>query len=499
MTQPSGVFVSENTPGTGQFQLPGQGQLFFFDVTERGPDLATDLSLDDFTRIYGSEGLRSSQLLQLYGMQRSPLTETTNLPPVTISRVRSATAVKATLTLQDRNGSPVPTLRLDAQGVGISGNALRVDITDGQAPNTFTILIRIGAGGVGREERYANLTMNIQDLDRYAVSFINARSRLVRATALKASVYAATDNPVVVANAAFTAGTDGAVLVASDYTDALARFANIDREGILYTPSPSAALATAMLALGGGKYALIDTPVGNAFTANATFRSGFDSSFGELVNGYGFTTVNPNVALPLAITKAAMQLMLDAERGPHYIASNRPVVGVTGFEDAYRDDALSRADQYDVAGITLYRPNLPGGGIGPFGARTASWGYFSQVARRRVFSYVGRQIRRIASPLIQREPVNTDLVNAVNNGIIGFMARVVQGRGMVVGPNGSAPTQDTAWNWSTAGTTQQDFDDGNLRGRLGMRVASTLMRLDVELTEFKNVQPTETVAGQAVV
>lgn len=499
MTQPSGVFVTENTPGVGGFQLPGSGQLFFFDAMERGPDLATDLSLDDFTRLYGSEALRSGQLMQLYGMQRSPTTETTNVPLVSISRVRSSTAVKASLTLLDRLGTPANTLKLDALGTGVSGNSLRVDVVDGQASGTVSITVRIGSGGFGREERFPNVTMDITNLDRYAPTYINARSKLVKATALKSSSFVSTDNPAVISSAAFTGGTDGAALSATDYTDALARFANLDREGILYAPHPSSALATAMLAQGGGKYALVDTPAGNVYSANQTFRGTFDSSFGEIVNGDGYTVVNPNVVLPLAITKAAMQLMLDAEKGPHYIASNRSVIGVLGFDDAYRDDALSKADSYDTGGITLFRPALPGSGIGPFGARTASWGYFSSIARRRVFWYVGRQIKRLASPLIHREPTTVDLVNTVNNGINGFMERVVQGRGMVVGPNGGAPTKDTAWQWSTAGTTQADFDDGNIRGRLGMRVANTLLRLDVELTEFRNLQPTETVAGQAVI
>jgi hypothetical protein len=342
---PSGIVINEIS-GAGAFQAPGSGRLFFFDAALRGPDLAQNLSLDAVKKYFGETGLsdRMIKLMKLYFEQRSARLNV-GAGPVTIARVRSSTAVTAQVDLVDRLGSPTACLRFKAQGVGVSGNGaaggLSVTISDSRATGQFDVAVKLNGVTV---ETYTGLTMDIS-ASTYAVTKINQNSYYVVTTDLSPTVYGlASDNPAN-GTSNLAGGTDGAALVTADYTDALARLTAIDAGGFLYSPLQSAALGTAMLAAGGYKYAMLDCPAGQLYTANSTLRFTMNSSNGELCRGEAFTIWEPNVALPLTIAKIAKQMIFDAVgadisiqgigAGPHNVASNCGIVGVTACSDAY--------------------------------------------------------------------------------------------------------------------------------------------------------------------
>ena len=490
MTQPSGITIREKNPGTGGFQAPGQGRLFFFDSSERGPDLAEDLEYGGFEQRFGANS-RAAKLAKLYSQQRGANGRVPGR--ITFARVRSATAVKATRTLLDRQGTPLNTLRLDASGAGLWGNTLSYVITDGRALNTVTIEVRLNGATV---ELYPDVTMDASD-SRYAVTLINRQSAYLRATDVRpVQVFVAAQNPATGTNSLAT-GTDGAALTNQDFLDAMARFSSIRGAGILYSPNPASAVATAMLAHGNYKFAVIDTPLGQGYTLNKTLRDSFNSSQGMLVRGEAYTVVDPNALLPLGIAWAAGQLLTDAEIGPHMPFSNVPVAGLEDLALDYLADVEANAANYELNGITTFR-RLADGGVGPFGllSLTAS-GPFRFYNVRRTFWYVYEQLQRIIQPVLHRRSLNFETFRDIDNSIVDFFEGIVEPRGMTVGPGGAPGTRGQGWDWKADGETtpQGILDAGGLYARLGLKVPRALAYVEIEVSEFEAPALVETAPG----
>lgn len=492
----SGFYYSEREPGGGSL-ASGSGRLFFFDTAERGPDLAQDLDLDGFRKRYG-ENSRAAKLARLYFAQRSPFLTGRGAGPITFARVRSSTAVKAFINVVDRTPvTPVNTVKFEANGYGTYGNSISVVVTDGRVTDTVDLSIRNSGVQV---ELITSLNMNRDDAARYLVNKVNNVSNWIRAVDLTPSdTYQATDNP---ANGTYTlaSGSDGGAIGNTDYTDALARFAqdSVAKGGILYTPIPSVTVATAMLAHGLYRYSMIDCPSGQTFSANKTYKANFNSSAGELVRGEGYTNFAPFDLLPLTIVKAAQQLILDFEKGQHYIASNYPMLGIDpneGLEAAYTDDLGSKATEYELEGITTFR-RLPGGGFGAFGLSTLSPStVFGWTGVRRSFYHFEQGLQAIVQPQLHQKLNNASTWADIDGQVASFMNGEVTRKGMVSSPIGTPVARDNGWAWKADATTtsQAVLDDGGLIGLFGAYVPRALRYVEVELSEFTAPTVSETV------
>lgn len=147
---------------------------------------------------------------------------------VNIARVVGGSATKGTLTLNDRDGTPDPTLKIDAVSAGAWSANVQIQVADGAISNTFTISVWVDQQ---LAETYPNLASPAA-----AVTALSA-SNYVVATDLASASSAPSNNPAVLTKTPLSAGSDdrgsvnGAALVA-----ALARFGLEYGDGVVAIP-----------------------------------------------------------------------------------------------------------------------------------------------------------------------------------------------------------------------------------------------------------------------
>lgn len=208
-----GVVVSTATRSGPVASLRSpSGQFFVVGMTERGltdkPNLVRGMA--DVERALGtrvSYGAVYDQLKTFFdegGRQAQ------------VSRVVGAGATKGTLTLQDRAGTPLSTLRADAASAGSWSTQVKVEVKDGSVANTFRVVVTLN-------DVVVEDVTNIPDPATAVARF--AGSQYIRFTDLGSATAAPANNPRVLTATPLSAGTDDrASVVAQTYVDALADF-----------------------------------------------------------------------------------------------------------------------------------------------------------------------------------------------------------------------------------------------------------------------------------
>jgi hypothetical protein len=131
-----------------------------------------------------------------------------------VARVVGAAATRGTLSLMDRAGVPVATLRVDAKSQGAWSSRVSVLIRDGLLNNTFDLVVLYD--GVEQES-----FLNLPSPGAAAVA-VNGNSAYVALTALADATVAPGNNPVAVGPVALSAGADDrGSLAPADYVAAL--------------------------------------------------------------------------------------------------------------------------------------------------------------------------------------------------------------------------------------------------------------------------------------
>jgi len=218
-----------------------------------------------------------------------------------VCRVAGSGAAAATKTLNDRAGTPLPTLRVDATNPGAWGNTMYIDITDA-GTDRFNLVVRLGGTSDAYiVERWTDLSMNDTDA-RYVENVINSQqagSNYIKVTDLDSNLATPTptaapaDRPALQTATALATGTDGAAITDTDVVGsgtpggALLLFDQIDQPLSLNIPGVSAAasvnLATAYASGRGDMFVVIDPPVGQSASQMATYAATLTAtSFGAL-------------------------------------------------------------------------------------------------------------------------------------------------------------------------------------------------------------------------
>lgn len=136
-----------------------------------------------------------------------------------VSRVFAAGSISsdtASITLADRAGSPLSTLKVSALGPGTYGNAITVQVANGSVSNSFVLTIRNGA----ITETSPNLFTPAD-----AVNWAQTFSQTVVIANLGSATTAPNNNPAVEAATALSAGVDNTSPADSDFVTALVPFA----------------------------------------------------------------------------------------------------------------------------------------------------------------------------------------------------------------------------------------------------------------------------------
>jgi hypothetical protein len=161
-------------------------------------------------------------------------------------RAAGPNPTKGSRVLNDRAGVPLATVRIDALYVGDYSNRLAVQVLDGAAANTFTLVIFEDDVEV---ERFTDLASPAT-----AVAATQT-SGYVRAVDLASGTAAPANNPVALARTALTAGTDDRVNITdAEWNAALDAFpADLGPGQVLMPGRSSAAAHTALVAHGAAR------------------------------------------------------------------------------------------------------------------------------------------------------------------------------------------------------------------------------------------------------
>ena len=272
-----------------------------------------------------------------------------------VIRVVGPAATTGTLTLSDRAGVPLPTIRLDARGAGAWSTGVTVAVEAGTLPDTFRI--RIDGPLAYDAEVYDNL-----DTVAGAVAAINARSRLVTATDLGSATAAPNNRPAILAATALSAGSDDrAALTANTMTAALAKFGAELGTGAVAVPGYGHSLVgTALIAhaKANRRLALIAPPQGTSVADAIAAADGLvdvDGEHGGLF--YPWVTIPTGGGTTKLISPegyvAAMRARAHTEAGPWRAPAGEVAVAryVTGTERVITREDGDALDEAHVSAV----------------------------------------------------------------------------------------------------------------------------------------------------
>lgn len=221
-----GVIVQTSTrSGPATPMRSPSGQFFVVGLAERGATDAPILMRDmaDVDALLGARTAFSAMHDQLKtffaegGLQAYA------------ARIVGPAATKGTLTINDRDGSPGPTVKIDAASAGAWSSKVTIQIADGSATDTFRVIVRLDGDVV---EDITNLKTVPEAVIKFKESFY------VRLTDQGSDATTdANKRPAVTAETPLSAGTDDRASVDSaTYIAALSRFKKELGDGAVAIP-----------------------------------------------------------------------------------------------------------------------------------------------------------------------------------------------------------------------------------------------------------------------
>lgn len=148
-----------------------------------------------------------------------------------VSRIVGTTPTVGTLTLVDRAGSPLNTIRVDAANPGSWSTQVKIEVVNGSLANTYRINVYLNDVLV---EYYNNLATPADAVSRFAAS------PFIRCTDLASATAAPNNNPALLIPTALSAGTDDrATVVAANYVTGLNKFVRDLGDGAVAIPGQS--------------------------------------------------------------------------------------------------------------------------------------------------------------------------------------------------------------------------------------------------------------------
>lgn len=194
--------TTQAASGGGAVDSNQTAQYFVAGLTERGSvtDPITVRSMRDYRALCGGRVTYGTLYddLEVFFAEGGAVAH--------IARDVGAAATVGTLTLMDRAGAPVSTLRIDAENPGAWSSGVTVQVTDGLVANTFTIIVRLAGEIV---ETFTDLASPA------AAASALAQSGYIRGTDLGSATAAPSNNPAVLAATVLSAGDDDRAAVSS--------------------------------------------------------------------------------------------------------------------------------------------------------------------------------------------------------------------------------------------------------------------------------------------
>lgn len=358
-----------------------------------------------------------------------------------VVRAAGTGAVAATRTLNDRAGTPVPTLQVDAINPGAWGNDVYVEIADTQDSGYFDLIVY--EGGTSQSsvvERWTDLTMDDAD-DRYVETVVNHLtngSQYVKVTDLDSPTSAPNDTPAVTTATALASGADGTVSnsdisTAVNLLDTVPGPFNLNLPGT--TDASTVSTAVNYGAARGDVFTVCDSVEGDTVAEAVTYKGNLPSnSYGALYYPRVWTS-DPSSSDPNALRLQApgagiMGLMaaVDREDGPWRAPAGiaRGLAGAVALETTLTNADLDTLNSANVNAVK----NISGVGIRVMGARTLKTRQADRyVPVRRTLNFIKSSLKS-GTEFAIFEPNDERLWSQLRSTCYSFLASIHQSGGL---------------------------------------------------------------------
>lgn len=387
-----------------------------------------------------------------------------------VARAVGPAATVGTISLGDRAGTPVNTLKVDAASPGAWSTGLTVEVQDGALANTFRIIVRLG-GKIVQDKN------NLASPSAAVVAFTG--SPYVKLSDLGSASAAPTNNPKVAAATALSAGNDDRAAVTSAImVAALARFTQGYGDGAVAIPGQGQAVHAGLIAHAEGnrRVAILSLAANQSDAqykaAAASLTSDAAGLFGPWIavtdDAGGFRYVSPEGYV--AGARARAHELVGPWRAPAgEIAQSRTILGLE------KEWTRAEGDSLDAARVSVIR--RVAGTLRLYGWRSLSSDEdnFALLSARDVLN---RLVTAGEEALEQYvfAPIDAkgQLLSAMNASLVGIVEPMRQAGGLYPMMNGSEEL-DPGYRVETGSTvnTPQTLATNTVKARLSVRVAPT--------------------------
>jgi phage tail sheath protein FI len=301
-------------------------------------------------------------------------------------------AVAASLTINDTQGSPAPTMKITASSPGAwasdatSPTRLYVTVQPSTDATRFDLIIQAGTGGgLLAREQFVDLTLDPSD-SRNAVAIVNSPtvgSQYIDLVALGTWV-AATNNPAVTTTAPLTGGTEGTgtpdLVTAAKKLEALSSVITLNLPGVSAgtpltdTLNWASSRTNIFVVVDGPKPATTDGAP-EVTTTMTTFASSLPKTSYAAVYAPWLYLADPASSVPGAMRLVApggavvgQYALTDTSRGVHKAPAGLDTA-VKGVLGTYAQFTETQLDTLNQAGVNVIR-SMVGAGFCIMGART---------------------------------------------------------------------------------------------------------------------------------
>jgi hypothetical protein len=389
-----------------------------------------------------------------------------------VMRVVGPAATSGVLNLNDRAGSPLPTLRFTAKGAGAWSTGLTVQVTDGATANTFGITIRLNGETV---EFYDNIADPATAVNKFKNSPYVVASNLGSATA------APNNNPAVLAATALSAGADDrASVTATHYVTAIGLFGAELGDGAVSIPGQNGSTITAGLdahcKLVNNRIALFSNPLNDSVANLKTTSAGLNTEYMGLFAPW--VTVSDGGSgtrdLPPEGYVAAKRAMAHELEGPWRVPAG---------ELSKASSVLDLTQKFTQAELD----SLDSGKVNPIVVKQGTirlYGYRSLSNDRDNYAYL--KDREVLNNLVFRagavlekyvfSPIDSKghLLNNVKTDIIGIVAPIAEAGGVFARMDTDGVTElDPGYevDVSAAVNTAQSLSQNQIKALLSVRIS----------------------------
>ena len=409
-----------------------------------------------------------------------------------VTRVAGTGAATATRTIGDRAGSPLSTLKVEANSKGTWGNSLNVSITDSTSTGYFTLTVFNGGNTSDYiVERFPDLTMVTTDA-RYAPSVINVSSKYITVTDLSSASVSPTKNPALASNLSLASGANGSAITSGNINTALSAYDTIAQSLILnipgYTDATTINYAIAYAESRSDVFVIVDgkdDTVANQITLNNTYTA---SSLAAVY--YPRITISdPTVGVGSATNSVktvgaggaviGLYVRTDASRGVYkapagLLARIAGAVSVTPLTNSELDTLNSSVAPANAIKF------VSGSGIVVMGARTLKAGYIDRyVPVRRTLIY----LRKVLTDLTQFaifEPNDQTLWRRLNATITTTLTQFWSEGGL----KGGTPSQAFFVKIDNTNNTQNTIDNGEVNIEVGVALQRPAEFVIIKIGQF---------------